>query len=151
MKNFCCKKCKKVKDNVNINGDENEEELIERTINISRPVYTEPNFNKVYEQHQYKRFEPIKEIKKELNKHFSHGKNSVKKMIYNRLPIVKWIKDYRIKEYLFADFLAGLIIGIMQIPQGLLLVLFRKLNIFFQCKDFKFKDWPTVCLLHFRL
>ena len=118
FKNSCCKICRKIKDSADITVVGNEEELIEKSIDIKRPVYTQPNFNKIYEQNEYKGFEPTREIKKELKRHFGHDKNSVKKMIYNRLPIVKWLKDYRIGEYLISDLLAGIIIGIMQIPQG---------------------------------
>jgi hypothetical protein len=108
LKNLCCKKCRKSSGACEITVEENEEELIEKRIDISRSIYTEPNFNKIYQQNEYKGFELCYEIKKELSKHFCHGKNSVKKMIYNRFPIVKWVKDYRIAEYFFADFLAGM-------------------------------------------
>ena len=135
LKNSWYKKCRKVKDSIDTKVIENEE-VIDQTIDIKRPIYTESKFNSIYEKNKFEEFQVTKEIKTEFKKHFCHGKNSVKKMIYNRFPIVKWVKDYRIGEFLLSDFLAGIIIGIMQIPQGTIMI-----NILCFCEIMiKFKD-----------
>ena len=119
FKDFWLRKCRIMNKQKKISIEENEVEEIENTVEISRPVFTEPNFKRIYEQQDYRGFEPISEIKKEFHRHFSYGKDSVKKMVYNRIPCVKWLKDYRWREYLISDLLAGLIVGLMQIPQGM--------------------------------
>jgi len=42
-----------------------------------------------------------------------------KKTLFMRFPVLQWLPKYSIKEDLLADFIAGLTIAIMVIPQGL--------------------------------
>ena len=93
-------------------------ELFQDKILISRPVFTESNFKKLYPENHFIGVEPIQEAKKELVKNFGHGWKSVKNNINNRLPCIKWIKNYNFKECLVRDILAGLIVGCTHIPQG---------------------------------
>lgn len=44
--------------------------------------------------------------------------NDRKKILMNRLPILKWVPTYRL-SYLFYDFIAGLTVGLTAIPQGI--------------------------------
>ncbi len=46
-----------------------------------------------------------------------------KKFLLKRIPIISWLPKYKFKSYLIADFMAGLTIGIMNIPQVYLRVL----------------------------
>ena len=113
---FCTRRCRKVKDAEDIKVEADEFETFQNNVEIKRPIYTEPNFEKKYERiNDFKGFQVGEEIKKEFKRHFGHGKNSVKKMIYNRMPCVKWLKDYRVREYFLADLIAGLTVGIMHV------------------------------------
>ena len=87
------------------------DDLIKKTVDISRPVFTEENFENFYKNSDYVGYEPISEIKKELHKNFGNGRESVKKFIFNRIPCLKWLKEYNAREYLLADMLAGLVVG----------------------------------------
>ena len=119
-KTSCCfQKCRRIKGGTDITVQIDHVEELESKVEIQRPIYTETSFENKYASKKYKGYEPISEIKKEINSHFGNGKNSLKKQIYNRMPCVKWLKDYRIREYFLADLLAGLIVGIMHIPQGM--------------------------------
>ena len=121
--------CKNDKSDADFTIEENEIETFESTVNVRRPIYTEPNFEKKYQRkNDYKGFQVGEEIKTEFKRHFGHGKNSVKKMIYNRMPCVKWLKDYRVREYLLADLLAGLTVGIMHVCRFERLVLLNFLH-----------------------
>lgn len=42
----------------------------------------------------------------------------LKNSILGFLPIVHWIRDYNIKEYLVSDIIAGIITGVLHVPQG---------------------------------
>ncbi len=44
-------------------------------------------------------------------------KKFYKRFLYNHFPTIDWITKYKLKSYLTADILAGLIVGIMNIPQ----------------------------------
>jgi MFS superfamily sulfate permease-like transporter len=39
--------------------------------------------------------------------------------LYRHLPIIDWLPKYKVKSFLIADVFAGLIVGIMNIPQGM--------------------------------
>ena len=38
----------------------------------------------------------------------------------NKLPIIRCIKDYKLKQYAFGDLIAGVTVAVMHIPQGML-------------------------------
>lgn len=44
---------------------------------------------------------------------------SVKDCIYNLLPVALWIPNYKIKKKFMGDFLAGLTVAVMHVPQGM--------------------------------
>jgi MFS superfamily sulfate permease-like transporter len=43
----------------------------------------------------------------------------MKNFVQDRIPFIKWIRAYKIKESLVKDIIAGLTIGVIQIPQGM--------------------------------
>ena len=91
--------------------DHKDNDLVEKKVDISRPIFTDEKFKNIYKTSDFKGFEPVSEFKKELHKNFGNGKESVKKLILNRIPCLKWLKEYNIKEFLLADILAGLVVG----------------------------------------
>ena len=107
-----------------------EAELIQNKIEISRPVFTEPNFKKIYHEEDFQGVQLIKEVLKKLDKNFGHGWKSVSKNLNNRLPCIEWIRNYDFRENFLSDVLAGLIVGCTHIPQGILIRLVRYLNFF---------------------
>ncbi|XP_029471995.1 prestin isoform X2 [Rhinatrema bivittatum] len=42
-----------------------------------------------------------------------------KSHLYSFLPILKWLPQYPVKEYILGDIISGLSTGVMQLPQGL--------------------------------
>lgn len=48
--------------------------------------------------------------------------------VKKRVPIVDWLPKYKPKKYLLPDAMAGLTVGIMNIPQGLAYALLATLN-----------------------
>lgn len=55
-------------------------------------------------------------------------KDGCKKMVKKRVPIIGWLPKYKLKSFLFADIMAGLTVGVMNIPQGLAYALLATLN-----------------------
>jgi hypothetical protein len=77
------------------------DDLIKKTVDISRPVFTEENFEKFYKNSDYVGYKPISEnIIKILG--------TVEKQLKSCL---KCLKEYNAREYLLADMLAGLVVG----------------------------------------
>lgn len=44
---------------------------------------------------------------------------SIKNCIHNLLPVTLWIPNYKIKKKFMGDFLAGLTVAVMHVPQGM--------------------------------
>ena len=45
----------------------------------------------------------------------------LKNSVLGFFPIVNSIRDYRVKEYLMSDIIAGIITGVLHVPQGMFL------------------------------
>ena len=109
MKLPCCKKdTPKAENEV-----ENEYETNENNdkIELDRKVYNFKNFSKEHPSDEYVGFDIKEMAKKMYNKNFKPGKNCFKKNIENRIPVIKLIRTYRIKEYLISDIFAGLTVN----------------------------------------
>lgn len=48
----------------------------------------------------------------------SRQRPSAKKFAFNLFPILTWLPQYNVKKDLFADFVTGLLIGVMKVSQG---------------------------------
>lgn len=94
-------------------------DLKDEHVSIERPVFTENIFGSNYKREQSEESEIIQAVKNKAQSLCSFDKKCVKKFLYNRIPCIKWLKDYRIKEYLGYDIVAGLTVGVLYIPQGL--------------------------------
>ncbi|XP_032305186.1 testis anion transporter 1 isoform X2 [Coturnix japonica] len=60
----------------------------------------------------------IPEKKTQLRCRFSW--ESFKKIIYKRFPVLNWLFSYQFREWILKDLHAGLNVGLVQVPQGLL-------------------------------
>ncbi|CAF0929886.1 unnamed protein product [Brachionus calyciflorus] len=96
-----------------------EDETLAFDININRPCYNFAKFSHEHESNDFERFNPFFFIRDMFLKSCSPGKTCIKKNIFNRLPAIKWIKNYDIKEMLIPDLISGITVGIMHIPQGM--------------------------------
>jgi hypothetical protein len=52
-------------------------------------------------------------------KYYKPNKSCMKGFLFNRIPFLKWIRKYNIRDNLAKDIIAGLTIGVIQIPQGM--------------------------------
>lgn len=114
------KKCKQETENVDEIIDHQEcDESNQAQIEIKRRLYNYPVFAKNYTPIAYVGFSFSLLFSNLFQKHLKPSKMCFKKAIYNRIPAIKWIKKYKIKEFFLADLLAGITVGIMHIPQGI--------------------------------
>jgi hypothetical protein len=114
---LCCKK--KEEYNVEQELEEKEEDTNEIQVNLERKVYNQKNFSKDHPSDEYVGFDLYHTLREMYLRHLKPGKHCVRKNIENRIPCIKWLRTYRIKEYFIADLLAGITVGIMHIPQGM--------------------------------
>ena len=91
--------------------------LQQGTIQISRPVFTHQQFNKIYPPKQQEELSGIDHGKKLLQK-FNCSCDMAKRLLFYILPSLQWVPKYKIREYLVHDVITGLTIGVVNIPQG---------------------------------
>lgn len=61
----------------------------------------------------------LRGVKHYMKKHYKPSPSCMKNFLFDRIPFLRWIIKYDVKQNLLRDFLAGLTIGIIQIPSGL--------------------------------
>ena len=40
-------------------------------------------------------------------------------VFFNKIPLIRCLKEYKFRKYLFGDIISGITIAIMHIPQGM--------------------------------
>jgi hypothetical protein len=118
VKLVCCKKKQEYETDHELEENEEKPDL-EDKVSLERKVYNQKNFSKEHPSNEYVGFDMYETFREMFLKHLKPSKNCVRKNIENRIPCIKWLRSYRIKEYFIADLLAGLTVGIMHIPQGM--------------------------------
>lgn len=99
--------------------DEDNENWHKEYLRVNRELYNHPKFVKTFpiDESAVKDSGIMSSVKAVYDKNLKPSKACGKKQLYNRIPAIKLIKNYRIKEYLLSDLLAGIIVSIMHIPQ----------------------------------
>ncbi|XP_059843172.1 prestin [Hypanus sabinus] len=83
--------------------------------NVSRPVFNEEAF-RAYLNKKRKHSSSKKE---KLLRYFRCSTTKAKSILFSFVPILLWLPNYPIKEYLFGDIISGVSTGVVQLPQGL--------------------------------
>ena len=71
-----------------------------------------------YQFEKYKSDNVVKSTTNYLKKNYKPSPDCMKRYLYKRIPFLKWFFTYDIKENLLKDFIGGVTIGIVDIPQG---------------------------------
>uniref|UniRef100_A0AAR2LVY9 SLC26A/SulP transporter domain-containing protein n=1 Tax=Pygocentrus nattereri TaxID=42514 RepID=A0AAR2LVY9_PYGNA len=82
---------------------------------VTRPLYSEETFAEDHEKVYRKRKTTLDHIKQ----YFSCDSKRVKNAALSVLPIIGWMKMYRVKEWLLGDIVSGVSTGLVAILQGL--------------------------------
>lgn len=85
----------------------------------NRPTYNEKNITEKYSFNTIKTNDPWVSAKNYARKYFKPSKDSWKRYIYARLPILRWLRKYSVRDNLLKDVIGGLTIGVVQIPQSM--------------------------------
>lgn len=86
------------------------------TVNIARPIYTQDKFDEGFDERGPEKFD----FKAKARKCFTCdcSKACWKDFLYKFFPFIGIMKNYSVREDLQGDIVAGLTVGIMNIPQG---------------------------------
>ncbi|KAG7497474.1 hypothetical protein JOB18_038350 [Solea senegalensis] len=82
---------------------------------VARPIYSEESFS---EEHE-KVYRPRKTILNHLEQFFTCDARRAKNAALSLLPIIGWMKIYRVKEWLLSDIVSGVSTGLVAVLQGL--------------------------------
>ena len=86
---------------------------------FSRPELSEDDLTKRFSYRPIKLPNMWRDLKKHFQKHYKPSANCLGSFLLDTVPMCRWILEYNVRENLFKDFVAGITIGIVQIPQGL--------------------------------
>uniref|UniRef100_A0A674NPX1 Solute carrier family 26 member 3 n=1 Tax=Takifugu rubripes TaxID=31033 RepID=A0A674NPX1_TAKRU len=86
-----------------------------RQYKVARPVYSEDSFAEHYERTCRQRKTTLDHIREYLTWDSKRTKNAVLSL----LPIIGWLRIYKVKEWLLGDVVSGISTGLVAIMQGL--------------------------------
>nr|XP_033794026.1 solute carrier family 26 member 10 [Geotrypetes seraphini] len=87
-------------------------------LSVYRNIYTEEQFQRIYGAAEDLE-KPLANLKERLKRRCKCSCRDACQLLRARLPIVDWIPRYKLKKWLLGDFIAGLTVGIIHIPQGM--------------------------------
>ena len=74
---------------------------------VNRRLYNQTEFTKAHRSNSFVGFSLISLLMSIFHKNLKPSKECGKKTLYNRIPAIKWLKNYK-SEHVLPDFLAGI-------------------------------------------
>ncbi|XP_051546994.1 chloride anion exchanger-like isoform X2 [Myxocyprinus asiaticus] len=90
---------------------------------VVRPLFSEDSFAEQHERISRNRKTPLDH----LRNYFTCDSNRAKNAALSLLPIIGWMKNYNIKEWLLGDIVSGISTGLVAVLQGLAFALLASL------------------------
>jgi hypothetical protein len=84
-----------------------------------RPALTEKDLREKYNFEKFKPENALHSSVRYVSKRYKPSGNCLMNFILDRLPILRWIQAYHLRENILKDFIAGVTIGVVHIPQGM--------------------------------
>ncbi|XP_070557773.1 prestin-like isoform X2 [Ptychodera flava] len=97
-------------------GDEVRQRL---NYHVSRPVYTEMEFQEGYYTPPVDQPTPLQRAQKYFRKQCSCSAQCLKNFVFSKIPILDWLPKYQIRDDLLGDVLGGFTVAVMNIPQSM--------------------------------
>jgi hypothetical protein len=85
---------------------------------VNRPGFSQKELENNYTFNKYKSDNAWIGFKNYVIKYYTPSQGCFKEYITNRLSIIRLFKTYDIRKNLLKDFIGGLTIGVVQIPQS---------------------------------
>ncbi|XP_059510547.1 prestin isoform X2 [Stegostoma tigrinum] len=82
---------------------------------VNRPVFNQESL----EAYLHEKEKPKLRRSAKVLRYFRCTSKRAKSILFRFVPILEWLPQYPVKEYLFGDLISGLSTGMMQLPQSL--------------------------------
>ncbi|KAG7269666.1 hypothetical protein CRUP_019055 [Coryphaenoides rupestris] len=96
---------------------------LRRPYQVTRPLYSEASFA---DEHD-KIYRHRKTLWNHVRQYFTWDARRLKNAALSLLPIIGWMRDYRVKQWLLGDLLSGVSTGLVSVMQGLAFALLASL------------------------
>uniref|UniRef100_A0A4W4DRS9 STAS domain-containing protein n=1 Tax=Electrophorus electricus TaxID=8005 RepID=A0A4W4DRS9_ELEEL len=90
---------------------------------VTRPIFSEDSFSAEYKKIDRQH----KSLRDHVKEYFTCDGKRVKNALLSLLPIIAWMKIYRLKEWLLGDVVSGVSTGLVAVLQGLAFALLASL------------------------
>ena len=87
-----------------------------RRVRVTRPIYTESDFQKQY-LHIHEEPSNLEKVKEKI-KNIEVSPKSVWHCFLRLFPIFKWLPAYNFQNDIIGDIISGITVAVMRIPQG---------------------------------
>lgn len=85
---------------------------------LHRRYFNQAEFDAAFPSKDPKSDNPVRSAFHYLFKYYKPSGACATHFLFDRLPFIGWLREYKLKEYLVKDLIAGLTIGVIHIPQG---------------------------------
>lgn len=86
---------------------------------LIRPSFNEKAFEEKYTFKPVKSTNVLSSTKNYFKKYYTPSKDCCTSFLLDRLPFIKWLMVYSVRDNLLKDIIGGLTIGVVQIPQSI--------------------------------
>ena len=109
-----------MKNNVNLNSESISTSMASsHKVQINRDSLNELRLNEKYSFQKFKSENVGRSTIRYVKKNYKPNRCCATRYFKRRLPIIKWLMSYNIREFLLKDIITGLTIGVVQIPQSM--------------------------------
>lgn len=95
----------------------NEQTILQATMDLSRIELNEDILERHYEYKKSKANNALKDCANYVKKYYRPNRQNVARFVADLFYFLKWLPKYKFKEYFPRDFLGGLTLGVVLIPQ----------------------------------
>lgn len=85
----------------------------------SRPHMNERTISQIYQFQEVKSENLVENARRYIKKNYSPSPDCLKRFIDARIPSVKWLRQYKIRQDLLKDIIGGITMGIIEVPQSI--------------------------------
>jgi hypothetical protein len=115
------RKNKKNKNDANNNDQESGEKLSNVDLKIDRKTFNYTKFVENYPVNSYDETGTgiLPMLSEYYRKNLKPDSTCLKSTVYKRVPALRWLQSYNLKEFLLADIISGITVATVHVPQSM--------------------------------